>query len=184
MLNTKVLLRFSNKCNIKFSNVISLQTTCFHSYTSPIFFSAPFSGAVLGFTKDDTAWHGISYFATSGPVRSVGSALDRVPGEALTDQLILSENGLEQITVWRPQTVQSIKDDKSFINNKKNSIYPNPVRNFIRLNSNENCVLWNISGQMVSELKPGLNDLRHLAQGVYLVSLEKSPILTKIVINR
>jgi hypothetical protein len=164
-------------------NIISLHAAQFQDYDYPVIFAAPFSGAILGFTKDDTAWHGISYFATSGPVRSVGSALNRVPGEALTDQLVLSENGVEQITVWRPQNVQSIRENKLF-EHKKISIYPNPAQNFIRINNNEKCVLWNISGQKVSELYPGLNDLRHLAQGVYLVGIEKSRILTKIVINR
>ena len=83
-------------------NVISVAGGTFAGFDNPLILAAPFDGAVYGYIKDDTAFHGVSYFFTGNPIRSLDISHDRLPAAAPTGQLVLAESGLNQMTVWRP----------------------------------------------------------------------------------
>ena len=174
-------------------NVISVHTALFQGYTYPIIFAAPFGGAVYGFIKDSSAWHNISYFTTSGPVRSVGSAKEKLPGDTIVDQLVLSENGLEQITVWRPQGIQCISENRLITPNRTLTVFPNPARSSIRLHHTESepIEIYDSQGRLVGGLTPNqpnwnLTDQngKKLKSGIYFLRDRNNSATNKLVISR
>jgi hypothetical protein len=109
-------------------NVISAGSGRFQGRGRPYFFAAPFGGAVYGFVADDTACHAVSYFGTSGPVRSIDHCRDHVAA-TLYDQLLICENTAEQAVIWRAQTQTGILDQSTIHNLQSTiSVAPNPVR--------------------------------------------------------
>ena len=55
---------------------------------------------------------------------------------------------------------------------------------YLRLESSETAVLLDISGRRVMSLEPGLNDIRHVAPGVYFVRQKQTDRVTKVVVQR
>jgi hypothetical protein len=174
-------------------NVISVHTARFRGYEYPIIFAAPFGGAVYGFVKDSSAWHDISYFTTSGPVRSIGSAQEKLPGDTIIDQLVLSENGVEQITVWRPPVRQGIFENAPIAPVPTLKIFPNPARNSIWFKhaGYGNIYIYDSQGRLVRSLAPNEPDWnltdqngKKLKSGIYFLQSKNAMATTKLVISR
>jgi Secretion system C-terminal sorting domain len=174
-------------------NVISVHTARFRGYEYPIIFAAPFGGAVYGFVKDSSAWHDISYFLTSGPVRSIGSAQDKLPGDTIIDQLVLSENGVDQITVWRPPVRQGIFENSLIAPVPALKIFPNPARSSIWLmcNDYEKIDIYDCQGRLVrtlvlNESNWNLTDQKgkKLKSGIYFLQSKNASATTKLIISR
>jgi hypothetical protein len=174
-------------------NVISVHSARFHGYEYPIIFAAPFGGAIFGFTKSDSFWHGISYFVTSGPVRSISSALEKLPEDTMVDQLVISENTSEQIAIWRPQEVQSVFENEPTVSNQILKIFPNPANGPVRLNrTDQNTIeVYDSQGRLVRVITPNeqywnLTDQngKILKSGIYFLRVKSSKAIAKLVISR
>jgi hypothetical protein len=61
---------------------------------------------------------------------------------------------------------------------------PTVVRWALPLSGRSPAVMFDITGRRVMDLKPGVNDVRHIAPGVYFVRQEKDNTTTKVVIQR
>jgi hypothetical protein len=60
-------------------------------------------------------------------------------------------------------------------------VFPNPARNFVRISTLTPVQVFNVSGQLVTTLKSGHNDIRNLSKGIYFVKF-RNKFLTKLVI--
>ncbi len=104
-------------------NVISVQAAAFQGYAFPLIFAAPFSGAVYGFVKDDTAFHTVSCFSpgTGAPIRSIDAARD------IRDQLVLAEAApSDYVSVYRRDPPQGLANTWSGSRHPGLTVHPNP----------------------------------------------------------
>lgn len=75
------------------------------------------------------------------------------------------------------------KSEVGKILTQKPKIYPNPVQNLVQVQSSKPIQLFDVSGKMVTTLKPGLNRIEKLAKGVYFAKLENDYLTKLIVLN-
>jgi hypothetical protein len=108
-------------------NAIAVGAGRFAGRPQPCFFAAPFGGAVYGFAADDTAFHAVSYFAASGPVRSLDVCRDDISGTPC-HQLLICENTSEQAVVWRVRPQSALTASGFQIQDSRFQIAPNPLR--------------------------------------------------------
>lgn len=166
-------------------NVITVGSGRFTGRRLPILFAAPFGGAVYGFTGGDTAFRGVSYFTTPGPVRSLACLRERVGG-AERDALLLSENGSEQTAVWRATVLQSVEETPDS-GHRKLAAVPNPTRMVVDIGGSGPAVVFDACGRAVRRLGSGavswdLRDEagRRVRAGVYAV--RRGPSSVRLVV--
>lgn len=167
----------------------------------PVVFAAPFSGAIYGYVKDDTAFHGVSYFATGNVVRSIDACSDRLPGDSAIDQLVLSESGIDQITVWRPVPPQAL-DQPDRACRPRLSVSPNPTAGRLSISCDSRitrATLYDCAGRLVADAiltvsrrpdssNPDMN--RHEARdlvaesGLYVLrcQTDRGPVSAKVIV--
>jgi hypothetical protein len=155
-------------------NVISVGSGSFSGRGRPLLFAAPFGGAVYGFAGDDTTFHGVSWFATPGPVRSITPVRELVAGSA-ADGLVLAENGSEQAAVWRARDLQAVEELGS-VPEQRLALGPSPARTAVQLGGSGPVLVCDALGRVVRRLGSGESswDLRDAAgrrvrAGVYAV---------------
>lgn len=155
-------------------NVISVGSGSFLGRGMPLLFAAPFGGAVYGFAGDDTAFHGVSYFTTPGPVRSVTPVRELVSGVP-ADGLVLAENGSEQAAVWRARDLQAIAEQPP-ARAQRLGIGPSPARTAAHVGGSGPALVCDALGRVVRRLGAGESiwDLRdengrRVRAGVYAV---------------
>ncbi|MFO7651207.1 MAG: hypothetical protein R6X13_07725 [bacterium] len=166
-------------------NVITVTAGRFEGRGRPLLFAAPFGGAVYGFARDDTAFHGVSCFTTPGPVRSMTHVRDRVTG-AGCDQLVLAENGSEQAAVWRAYDLQAV-DEAAGPAVRQLRIGPSPARTAVRVGGSGPVLVCDACGRVVRRLGADAAswDLRddagrRVRAGVYAV--RRGPASARLVV--
>jgi hypothetical protein len=106
-------------------NVIAVAPATFAGFSRPLFFCAPFGGAVYGFAKDDSGFHCVSYFnpGTGSAIRSIDYGLD------VRDELILAESApADYISVYRRDQVGAVAEQAATLNPVRLRVTPNPAR--------------------------------------------------------
>jgi len=105
-------------------NVIAVAPALFAAFDRPLFFCAPFGGAVYGFAKDDSGFHCVSYFnpGTGSAIRSIDYGLD------VRDELILAESApADYISVYRRDQVGAVAEQAA-LSPARLRVTPNPAR--------------------------------------------------------
>jgi uncharacterized delta-60 repeat protein len=67
------------------------------------------------------------------------------------------------------------------ISENKIKIFPNPVKNIVNVTSSMPVQIFNISGQLVTTLKPGINKIQNLSKGIYFAK-DKTEVFSKFVV--
>ena len=112
-------------------NVIAVAPAPFAGFSRPLFFCAPFGGAVYGFAKDDTAFHCVSYFnpGTGAAIRSIDYGYD------VRDELILAESApADYISVYRRDQVGALAEQAAILNTVRLRLSPNPAHRGTAIN--------------------------------------------------
>lgn len=155
-------------------NVIAVGSGLFLGRGRPLLFAAPFGGAVWGFAGDDTAFHGVSCFATPGPVRTISHVRDRDGGTDY-DGLVLAENGSEQAAVWRATDRQAVAEPAP-TRVSRLAVGPSPARSAVQFGGSGPVLVCDAVGRIVRRLGCGATtwDLRdeegrRVRSGVYAV---------------
>ncbi len=106
-------------------NVIAVAPAPFAGFSRPLFFCAPFGGAVYGFAKDDTGFHCVSYTnpGTGAAIRSIDYGFD------VRDELILAESApADYISVYRRDVTGAVAELTVVPNLVPLRVTPNPAR--------------------------------------------------------
>jgi hypothetical protein len=106
-------------------NVIAVAPAPFAGFSRPLFFCAPFGGAVYGFARDDSGFHCVSYFnpGTGTAIRSIDYGYD------VRDELILAESApADYISVYRRDQVGAVTEQAAISNPVRLRVSPNPAR--------------------------------------------------------
>jgi hypothetical protein len=105
-------------------NVITVAPAPFAGFSRPLFFCAPFGGAVYGFAKDDTGFHCVSYVSpgTGAAIRSIDYGFD------VRDELILAESApADYISVYRRDQVGAVTEQAARLTPARLRVSPNPA---------------------------------------------------------
>jgi uncharacterized delta-60 repeat protein len=75
------------------------------------------------------------------------------------------------------------KSETSKFTTQKPKIFPNPARNIVQVKNPVPIQLFDVTGKIVTILKPGPNNIDKLAKGIYFAKLEENYLTKLIVLN-
>jgi hypothetical protein len=160
-------------------NVIAVAPAPFAGFSRPLFFCAPFGGAVYGFAEDDTGFHCVSYFnpGTGAAIRSIDYGFDG------RDELILAESSpADHVSVYRRDAPGAVSSPAGSAARPGLHVHPGVSHGPVAISSGRDaavCIL-DVSGRLVARLGTGRNALWHgldelgrpVTTGIYLVCAE------------
>jgi hypothetical protein len=153
-------------------NVISAAAASFEGFRTPLFFAAPFAGAVYGFVADDTAFHCVSCFSpgTGSAIRSIDAARDGL------DQLLLAESApADYMSVWRREPGPGVFEARHACRQQPLTARPNPARGAVSVTADValcDAAVFDAAGRLVARLGSGTRlawNAAGAAAGVYRI---------------
>jgi hypothetical protein len=132
-------------------NVISTAVARFDGLASPVFFGAPFGGAVYGYTRDDSAFHGVALVnpGTGAAIRSIDAGYD------IRDELILAESApADYVSVYRRDAVGVASAPVAPVVHRRLHVGPVPGRGAVQVRCSDKARLTILdpSGRVVADL--------------------------------